>query len=147
MAERTVLESIPQRRIISASLQSSVYDAACKMAKAHCGSVLIVDESGSMLGIFTERDLMVRVVAQALDPKKTPLSEVMTPNPLSVSPETSVHDAVFIMKQHAIRHLPILSPTAAVIGVFSIRDALPREITDADDLLDNLDQQFTNVLA
>jgi signal-transduction protein with cAMP-binding, CBS, and nucleotidyltransferase domain len=146
MTERTVLESISRRRLISASPQSNTYDAARMMAKAQCGSILIVDDKGSLIGIFTERDLMMRVVAQSLAPEKTLLAEVMTPNPRSVSPQTSVHDAVFLMKQCRIRHLPILSGTA-VVGIFSLRDALPHEVTDADDLSENLDHQFSNVLA
>lgn len=147
MAERTVSESLSQRRVVSASPESSIYHAACLMAKTHCGSILIVDANGFMHGIFTERDLLMRVVAKSLDPQTTLLSEVMTPNPRSVSPETSVRDAVFVMKQCGIRHLPVLSTTSVVLGVFSIRDALPAEVTDAEDLSEDLDQKFTNVLA
>lgn len=147
MTERTVLESIPQKRVVSASLQCTVHQAACKMTRAHCGSVLVVDDSGSMRGIFTERDLMVRVVARSLAPETTFLSDVMTPNPCSVSAETSVRKAVFLMKQYGIRHLPIVAPDGNTIGVFSIRDALPREIGDADDLSEAIDDHLTNVLA
>lgn len=147
MIERTVLESTTQRRVLSATPESSAYDAACQMAKANCGSILILDAGNGLHGIFTERDLMTRVVAKSLIPENTPLADVMTPNPYFVSPETRVHEAVFLMKQYGIRHLPVLSPTGSVIGVFSLRDALPGELRDADDLVDHIDQQFTDVLA
>jgi CBS domain-containing protein len=146
MTERTVLTSITRRPILSAAPHSSAFDAACRMTKVNCGSVLVLDESGALLGIFTERDLMTRVVAKSLDPHTTPLADVMTPNPLSVTPDTRVHDAVFLMKQSGIRHLPILSENT-VVGVFSIRDALPTELRDADHLAEHLDEQLSNVLA
>ncbi|WP_420475162.1 cyclic nucleotide-binding/CBS domain-containing protein [Noviherbaspirillum sp. ST9] len=146
MAERTLLESIPRRPILSAAPHSSAYDAACRMSKAGCGSVLVLSPDGALVGIFTERDLMTRVVALARPPESTPLSEVMTPNPQVVGPQTSVHNAVVLMRQAGIRHLPILSSNA-ILGVFSIRDALPTELRDADHLLDHLDQQFSDVLA
>ena len=147
MAERTVLEPISRRRMISALPDDTVYQAACVMTKAHCGGILIVDRDGKMRGIFTERDLLFRVVAHALDPDKTLLSEVMTPDPHTVSPETTAREAVFLMRQHRIRHLPVISATGDIMGVFSLNDALPREIVDAADLSDDLDRQLTNVLA
>lgn len=147
MAERTVLESISPHRIVSASPATSVYQAACVMAKAHCGSILIVDQAGTMHGIFTERDIMVRVVANALAPDKTPLSDVMTPDPRTIPPDATAREAVFLMKQHRIRHLPVVSATGEIMGVFSIQDATPGEIVDADDLSDDIDRQFTDILA
>ncbi|HCN88427.1 MAG TPA: signal transduction protein, partial [Oxalobacteraceae bacterium] len=110
-----------------------------------CGSVLIVDAAGALLGIFTERDLMTKVVAKALAPDRTPVSEVMTPSPQVVAPETSVSDAVLLMKECGFRHLPILSPDAKIVGVFSLRDATPREIIDADTVAEHLDREFTNI--
>jgi CBS domain-containing protein len=98
------------------------------MTKANCGSVLILDTAGALLGILTERDLMTRVLAKALDPQKTPVSEVMTRSPYCVAPEVRVADAVLIMIERGFRHLPIVGPANKIMGVFSVRDALPREI-------------------
>lgn len=139
MSERSVYQSILSDRVLSTSPQSSVYEAACLMTNANCGSVLIVSEAGEMLGILTERDLMTKVVAKALDPQTTPVSEVMTQNPRFVSPDTSVSDAVLIMQEGGFRHLPILSSTYKVIGMFSIRDAAPREISEAKSKAQYLD--------
>ena len=83
-----------------------------------------------LLGIVTERDLMTRVLARALEPKQTTLFQVMTPHPQCVAPETRVSDAVLIMIERGFRHLPVLKD-GRVLGVFSIRDALPREIGTA----------------
>ncbi len=131
MTERTVFQSISQRHVVSLGPQSSVWDAACVMTRAHCGSVLIVDTPGNLLGIVTERDLMTRVLAKALDPQKTMLSDIMTRNPFCVPPEMPVPDAVLIMIERGFRHLPIVGPNARILGVFSVRDAMPREIGNA----------------
>jgi CBS domain-containing protein len=140
MTERTVIQSITQKPVVTASTQSSAYQAACIMTKANCGSILIVDDAGALLGIFTERDLMTRVVSKGLAPENTLLSEVMTKNPHFVAPDLPVSDAVLLMLERGFRHLPILSASSKIIGVFSIRDASPREISDADSLAQYLDQ-------
>ena len=131
MPERTVFQSMSQKHVLSLGPQASVWEAACVMTRANCGSVLIVDTPGNLLGIVTERDLMTRVLAKALNPEKTLMSEVMTRNPYCVAPETRVADAVLIMIERGFRHLPIMGPASKILGVFSVRDALPREIGTA----------------
>ncbi len=131
MPERTVFQSMSQRHVISLGPHATVWEAACVMTKANCGSVLIVDTPGTLLGIVTERDLMTRVVAKALSPEKTLVSDVMTRNPHCVAPDRLVSDAVLIMIERGFRHLPIVSAAGRILGVFSVRDALPREIGNA----------------
>ena len=131
MTERTVFQSMSNRHVISLGPNASVWEAACVMTKANCGSVLIVDTPGTLLGIVTERDLMTRVLAKALNPQATKVSDVMTKNPICVAPEKLVADAVLIMIERGFRHLPIVGPGEKILGVFSVRDALPREIGSA----------------
>ena len=128
MAERRVFESMSQKRVISVGPQASVREAAGVMTRANCGSVLIMEPPDAVLGIVTERDLMTRVVARGVDPERTTVREIMTPNPMCVPPETLVSDAVVIMLERGFRHLPIVAPGGKIMGVFSVRDALPREI-------------------
>ena len=128
MSERTVFQSIAKNHVLSLAPQASVREAACVMTRANCGSVLIMEPPDRLLGIVTERDLMNRVLAKAADPEKTTVREVMTPNPICVPPETAVSDAVLTMLERGFRHLPIVAPGNRILGVFSIRDALPREI-------------------
>jgi CBS domain-containing protein len=146
MADRTVFQSISRTHLVTAAAQSTVFQAACIMARAHSGSVLILDDAGGPLGIFTERDLLIKVVAKSLDPAVTLVSAVMTRNPQTVPPEMSVCDAIMLMKERRFRHLPIVAPTGKVLGMFSFRDASPREIIDAEDLAEHLDGA-TDVLA
>lgn len=140
MAERTLFQSLSRRHILSLGPQASVWEAACVMTRANCGSVLILDTSGALLGILTERDLMTRVLAKAQDPQTTRVSEVMTPNPQCVGPDMKVSEAVLIMIERGFRHLPIVSAAGKILGVFSVRDALPREIGDAVSLAEFNDQ-------
>ena len=128
MAERTVFQSIPKRHVLSLGPHANVWEAACAMTRANCGSILVMEPPDKLAGIVTERDLMTRVLARALDPKQTALAQVMTPHPQCVPPETKVSDAVLIMLERGFRHLPIVDADRKILGVFSIRDALPREI-------------------
>ncbi len=128
MSERTVFQSMSQKHVVSLGPQATVWEAACMMTGANCGSVLIVDTPGKLLGIVTERDLMTRVLAKALSPSTTLVSEVMTKNPHCVTPDTLVSDAVLLMIERGFRHLPIMAPHGKLLGVFSVRDALPREV-------------------
>ena len=140
MTERTVFQSMSQRHVVSLSPNASVWEAACVMTKANCGSVLIIEATGAMVGILTERDLMTRVLAKALNPQTTKVSEVMTHDPQSVGPDTKVSEAVLIMIERGFRHLPIVTPAMKILGVFSVRDALPREIGAAVTLAEFNDQ-------
>jgi CBS domain-containing protein len=130
MAERTVFQSVSRKHVISLGPQASARDAACVMTRANCGSVLIMEPPDVLLGILTERDLMTRVLARGLDADRTTAREIMTPNPICVPPETPVSDAVVLMLERGFRHLPLVAGTK-ILGVFSVRDALPREIGTA----------------
>ena len=131
MTERTVFQSMPRRLLVSLGPGATVHEAACRMTQANCGSVLIIDPASALLGIVTERDLMTRVLAKALDPARTLVSAVMTPHPQCITPDTRVADAVLIMIERGFRHLPVIGEGGHILGVFSVRDALPREIGTA----------------
>ena len=132
MAERTVFQAMSRRHVISLGPGATVHEAACVMTRANCGSVLIIDTHSTLLGILTERDLMTRVLAKALDPATTIVTKVMTPNPRCIPPEFKVADAVLIMIERGFRHLPVVvEQDRKILGVFSVRDALPREVNAA----------------
>jgi CBS domain-containing protein len=134
MAERTVFQAMSRRHVISLGPGATVHEAACVMTRANCGSVLIIDTHSALLGILTERDLMTRVLAKALDPATTLVNKVMTPHPRCIPPEFKVADAVLIMIERGFRHLPVVADGGRILGVFSARDALPRELNTAVNL-------------
>lgn len=146
MTERTVFQSMPRRLLVSLGPDATVHEAACVMTRANCGSVLIIDAASTMVGIVTERDLMTRVLAKALDPQTTKVSAVMTPHPQCIPPDTKVADAVLIMIERGFRHLPVVGEGGHIHGVFSVRDALPREIGTAVSLAE-FNEQVNDSLA
>lgn len=145
MPDRTVFQSISHRRVVSVPAHASVLETAWVMTAANCGSVLVTDTAGAMLGILTEHDLLTRVLAKALNPQATQVSDVMTRHPQSVGPDVKVADAVLIMIEHGIGNLPVVSSSSKILGVFSVRDALPREIGEAVSLAE-FNEQLNDAL-
>jgi CBS domain-containing protein len=102
---------------------TTVKDAANLMSVHHVGSLLVAEEGGAMQGIFTERDVLMRVVAQGRNADATPVSEVMTKSLVTVAPETPLEEIERIMADKGIRHLPVLHD-GKLVAVLSIRDVL-----------------------
>ena len=99
---------------------ATIREVVDTMAKRRFGAVPIT-ENDRLIGIFSERDLLVRVVAERKDPETTPVSEVMTANPDTVRSSDSVLHALELMNQHGYRHLPVVDGTQ-LVGIVSIRD-------------------------
>jgi CBS domain-containing protein len=98
------------------------------MAPRAVGAVLVV-KGDQLVGIFTERDVVFRVVACGLDPDATRLAEVMTPEPKTIAPEKAFGVAMALMHENGFRHLPVLDK-GALIGVVSSRSALDPELEE-----------------
>jgi len=108
----------------------TVLDVAQAMVVRNIGAVPVLRD-GILVGIFSERDLMKRVVAEGLDPRTTRLEEVMTEDPLTVSPSETVEDCMLLMRRHGFRHLPICEGKQ-LLGVVSLRDVLLHDLTEKD---------------
>jgi CBS domain-containing protein len=109
----------------------TVRQAAKVMAERHIGAVLIMS-NGKLEGIFTERDVLNRVVAPGKDPETVKIGEVMTRNPDTVSPDASALDTLILMQSKGYRHLPVLDG-GELVGIVSIRDlfsAVKRELEE-----------------
>ncbi len=131
MPERTIFQAMTRRHVLSLGPTATAHEAACLMTRTSCTSVLVIDHGSQLLGIVTDRDLMTRVLAKELDPMHLPLSKIMTPQPQCVAPEMKVADAVLIMLDRGFHHLPVAAPNGKVLGVFTVTDALPREVNTA----------------
>lgn len=127
MPHRSVSEVIEGHRIVALPAMAGVREAARRMTAEHVASVVVTDGDAHIVGIFTERDLTSRVVAEGLDPEKTPLAQVMSPTPLTIGPEATVADALRMMHLNGLRHLPVLQG-GDVIGVVSMRDFVGAEV-------------------
>ena len=129
MPRRPVRSFLARDTVLKAEPQETVRDAAIGMAAHHCGSVLVA-RGDVLIGIFTERDLLARVVAagRGLD---TQLLEVMTANPETIAADAPVGDAIRQMSEGGYRHLPVIDDER-VLGVLSIRDLPFAEIAIAE---------------
>ena len=100
---------------------ASVLRAAVLMNEYRVGSLVAV-EDGRVVGMFTERDLLQRVVGERRDPAATRVGEVMTAAVVCCSPETTVDEARGVMRDRRIRHLPVADPDGRLLGLISIGD-------------------------
>jgi CBS domain-containing protein len=121
---RLIREVMKRREPVTARLDETVQAAAERMAAEGCGSVLVLD-GGELRGIFTERDLLARVVAQSLDPRTTRLETVMTPDPDTIESTDTAREAVRRMDEFGYRHIAVVEE-GQLVGVISHRD-LPIE--------------------
>jgi CBS domain-containing protein len=122
---RSVMES---RKLVVAAPEASVREAARLMKDARVGAVLVVAD-GRLVGIFTERDAVDRVMAMDRDPRTTRLDEVMTPRPKTLSPDEPFGHALLLMNEHGFRHVPVVEG-GSLVGVVSARNALDPELEE-----------------
>jgi CBS domain-containing protein len=122
---RSIME---RRKFVTALPTTSVREASELMAKKQVGAVLVV-EKGRLLGIFSERDAVFRVIARGLDPSETPLAQVMTPEPKTVKPSNTFGYAMTLMHEGGFRHLPVIDDGKPV-GIVSARSALDPDLEE-----------------
>ena len=120
MQRRIVPDLVSNQTLASLPPSATVRDAARIMTERHIGAVLVAVD-GRLQGIFTERDVLARVVAVGLDPDDTVLGRVMTPNPDTVTPNDTALEALRKMGEHGYRHLPVVD-SDRLVGIVSIRD-------------------------
>jgi CBS domain-containing protein len=113
-----------------------VAEAVRCMAERRVGAVLVVEDR-QLVGIFSERDVLRRVLAARRDPEQTALEDVMTRDPVTSTPEESSSRAIAKMRVAGCRHLPILQG-GQIVDTISIRDLLFRELADRDGDIEEL---------
>lgn len=106
--------------VVTAGKDETVHSAAVKMRRSKTGSIVVI-EGKTPVGIFSERDLLNRVVAEGLDPAKTPLAQVMTPNPEMVESNRTLDIVFSILADGRFRHIPI-TENGTLVGMVSLSD-------------------------
>ncbi len=119
-----IIELVKNRPVYSIDAEHTVLEAARFMSERNIGAVPVL-RSGELAGIFSERDIMNRVVAAGRSPGITKVHEVMTANPRVVPANDTIDNCLFIMKEFGFRHLPI-TDGKKLLGLVSIRDILLR---------------------
>ena len=128
MFDRPIRDLMDHKKFLVAPPDATVSEAAKLMAKKNIGAILVVEDE-LLVGIFTERDAVFRVIAPGRDAHTTPLRAVMTPNPESLEPSRSYGHALLLMQEHGFRHVPVVEE-GRPIGIVSSRNAMDPELEE-----------------
>jgi CBS domain-containing protein len=113
-----------------AGADETVLAVAQAMVERNIGAVPVLRD-GHLVGIFSERDLMKRVVVEGRDPRTTRVEEVMTEDPLTVTPDESLETCMVLMRRHGFRHL-LVCDANQLRGIVSLRDILLHDLNEKD---------------
>jgi CBS domain-containing protein len=125
-----IYDLVKDRRVYSIDAERTVLEAARFMMEHHIGALPVL-RNGELVGIFSERDVMNRVVAVGRMPGTTKVSEVMTANPKAVSVDETIENCLFLMREFGFRHLPI-TDGKELKGLVSSRDILLRYVAQKE---------------
>lgn len=115
-----VVSDVMSRRVVSINSSAPVSECAKLMSGHNIGAVPIVD-SGQIKGILTDRDIVLRCVAEGKDPKQMKINDIMSTNTVSVTPQQSIDDVADIMAAEQIRRVPVIE-NGKISGMVSIAD-------------------------
>lgn len=126
-----IYDLIKDQDTYQAEMGQTVLETVRAMVERNIGAVPVVHD-GRLVGIFSERDLMRRVVAESLDARSTCLAEVMTEDPLTINTNEELENCMALMRRHGFRHLPVCHE-GLLVGMVSLRDILLHDLTEKDD--------------
>ena len=126
MPLRPVRDIVKNQTVLTAPPNISVTEAARRMKQAHVGAIMVV-QGQQLVGLFTERDALFRVIAAGLNPEKTLLTDVISTNLHTISPDKPFSHALHMMYEGGYRHVPVVE-NGRPIGMVSARDALGPEL-------------------
>ncbi len=131
--------------VFSIPSDATIYSAIEMMAEKHVGALLVID-NGCLVGVISERDYARKVILKDRSSKDTFVREIMTPSPITVSCNTSVDDAMRIMTDNRIRHLPVINSEGLIAGVLSIGDLVNWIVGSQDETIAHLERYITSDL-
>lgn len=137
---RNILQSKKQN-IISVNPKNTVYEALEIMVQKNVGSILVMNDD-KFAGIFTERDYARKLILQGKSSKETLIGEIMTLNPVTITPNFSIEDCMHLMTDKFIRHLPVIENNK-LIGIISIGDLVKSIIEEQKFIIDNLEHYIS----
>jgi CBS domain-containing protein len=125
----SIRDLLSNRTIHYVQPEQTVFEAANYMVQCNVGAVPVLD-GPKLVGIFSERDIMKRVVTESRDPMTTRISEVMTTDVHTVAPTATCHDAMAMMQEYEVRHLPVCDGST-LVGFLSLRDLLRQKVDES----------------
>jgi CBS domain-containing protein len=126
-----ICDLIKDQETYQADMGQTVLETVRAMVERNIGAVPVI-HGGELIGIFSERDLMRRVVAEGRDPRATCVAEVMTDDPLAVGTGEDLETCMALMRRHGFRHLPVCHE-GQLVGMVSLRDILLHDLNEKDD--------------
>ena len=129
MSKRIIRDIVAGQKLISASKDMTVRAACCLMAEKKIGAILVL-EDGRIVGIFTERDALSKVLATSLDPDTALLSQVMAHDPQTIRADKPLAYALQMMADGGFRHVPVVDDQGGPVGMVSARDALGQDMVE-----------------
>ena len=123
--------------VTSVAPETPVHSVVRTLANARIGSVLVIDPEGSLVGILSERDIVISLASQGAATLDLPASRIMTRAPRTASPRTTEEEAMGLMTDGRFRHLPVVED-GVLVGLVSIGDVVKARITQAVDEVDSL---------
>jgi CBS domain-containing protein len=139
---RNILQ-IKGKMVYTICITCSVYEALEVLEEKNLGALVVVDESGKLIGIFTERDYARKVVLKGRSSKETLVRDIMTDRPVFVTPDTEIEYCMQLMTNKFIRHLPVIENND-LIGLISIGDILKYVISNKDFIIQNLEHYIVS---
>jgi CBS domain-containing protein len=133
---------IARTPLVTVRPDATVMEAVRKMDIESIGAV-VVAQGDALIGMFSERDLMLRVVSERRDPEQTLVRDVMTSPVATIDRDSTVDDALKLMLDKHIRHLPIADRDGRLAGMISMRSLLHDKVEELTDQLDSLEAYFT----
>jgi CBS domain-containing protein len=121
---------------------ATVMEAVRKMRDANVGAVVVLD-GGELQGMFSERDVLLRIVLEKRDPETTVVKDVMTTKVVAIRKDTKTEEAVNLMWERHIRHLPVIREDGKVEGIVEIRNLFHERIEDMSQQLDSLESYIS----
>ena len=125
-----IYDLVRNQETYRANVSQTVLEVAKAMVDRNIGAVPVLEE-GRLVGVFSERDLMKRVVVLGLNPATTLISEVMTRDPLTVEGRENPEACMLLMRRHGFRHLPVCEGSA-LVGFLSLRDLMLHDLSEKD---------------
>ncbi|MDZ4661874.1 MAG: CBS domain-containing protein [Pseudomonadota bacterium] len=123
MFRNQTVKDVMNKKIVTVESDISIWQATNKMRTSNVGCVVVLEDK-NIVGVFSERDLVSKVLPKRYDVDKTKVSEVMTSPVITVTADLSLSDVVYITATRYIRHLPVLSDSGKLVGMVSMRDLL-----------------------
>src|SRR5258708_5909848 len=129
-------------RVWSIGPEATVYEALERMSDEGIGALLVM-EGSTVVGVLSERDYARKIILKGRSSKKTTVQEIMISPPLTISPGCSVDEAMRIMTEHRVRHLPVVDAAGTVLGIVSIGDLVKWIITSHEKTIEQLESYIS----